>query len=112
MKNTGDALRVADGVIEQRVAAVGANVVEAAYLHVIAAHDDQWRSSRVMESAIVERARNFRLVTGDDPALVEDFFLLLAKYRLVGINARIDEMRSRQLGLLQPLCCVAGHIAS
>src|ERR1700674_2174374 len=112
MKNTGDALRVADGVIEQRIAAVWANVVEAAHLQVIAAHNDQWRSSRVMESAIVERARNFRLMTGDDPALVEDFFLLLAKYRVVRINTRIYEMRSRQLGLLQPLCCVARHIAS
>src|SRR5437667_1986063 len=98
MKNTGDALRIADGIVEQSVAAVWAHVVEAAHLQIIAAHDDQRRSSRVMESAIVERARNFGLVAGDDPALVEYFLLLLVKYRLVGVDARIDEMRSRQLG--------------
>src|SRR5216110_1847982 len=112
MKDTGDALCVADRIVEQRVAAVRANVVEASYGHVLAAHDDQRCSSRVMERAIVERPRNFGLVAGDDPALAEDALLLLAKYRLVGINARIDEMRSRQLGLLHPLCCVARHTAS
>src|ERR1700674_4451456 len=112
MKDTGDALRIADRIVEQRVAAVRANVVEASYLHVLTAYDDQRCSSRVMEGAIVERAGNLGLVARDNPALVEDALLLLAKYRLVGVNARIDEMRSRQLGLLQPFCCVAGHIAS
>src|SRR5918993_3204142 len=109
MKNTGDAFRVADGVIEQRVAPVRTNVVEAANLQVFAAHDDQRRSGGVTERAIVERAGKFRLVTGDDPALAKNLLLFLAKYRFVSIDTRIDKMRLRQLGLLPPLCCTARH---
>ena len=112
VKDAGDALRVADGIVEQRVAAVRADVVEGAHLLVLAAHDDERRSRRVGEGAVVESARKLGLVAADDPALVKDLLLLLAKYRLVGVDARIDEMRLRELRLLHPLCCVAGHVDS
>ena len=112
VKDAGDALRVADRIVEQRVAAVRADVVEGAHLLVLAAHDDERRSCRMREGAIVERAWKLGLVAADDPALVEDLLLLLAKDRLVGVDARIDEMRLRELRLLHPLFCVAGHVDS
>ena len=62
-----------------------------------------------MEGAIVEGIGDFTFVAGDDPNLVEYFFLLLAKQHVVGVDACVDKMRFWELGLLMPLFSGSSH---
>ena len=109
VKNAGDALRVADGIVEQRVAAMRADVVEAAHRHVFAAHDDERRTAGMREQAVVEGGGNLGLVAGDDPRALEELFLFFSKYRLVGVDARVDVVARRELRLGRPFGGILGH---
>ena len=106
------ALRVADGIVEQRVAAVRADVVEAPHLHVLAADDDQRCAARVSESAVVEGVRNLDSWQAMIQHLLKIFSRSSFEELLVGVDPAVDEMRRRKLGLLMPQGCVFRHKAS
>ena len=112
VENAGDALRVADRVIQKRVAAMRADIVETAHLHIFATDHEQLGPARVMESAVIKRVGDLALVAGDDPGLVEYFFLLFAKQIVFGIDARIDEMRFGKVGFFVPLIASSSHCGS
>jgi hypothetical protein len=103
------ALGVARRVVQDRVTAVRADVVEGAYFVVVAAHHDERHAGRVSEEPVVVRCRHLRLVAGEDPGGLEELLLLFFEYRLVRVEARIDVMRFRELRLRFPLGCGLRH---
>ena len=109
MKYAGDPLGVANRLIEKGIAAVRADVVKTAHLHILPAYYDQRRATRMLKCAVIKRIGNLAFVTGDDPDFVENLFLLFAEKRFVGVNARIDKMRLGELRLFVPLLSSFGH---
>src|SRR5438132_532752 len=87
VEDAGHALGVARRVVQDRVVAVRADIVERAHPGVVAAHHDQRDAGRMREQAIVEGLGQLRLVAGNDPRWPEQLLLLLLAVRLVGIEA-------------------------
>ena len=105
------ALGIARRIVEQRVAAVRADVVERAHLVVVAAHGDERHARRVGEQAVVKGCGYLRLVARDDPRAPEELFLLLLEDLGVRIDPRVDVVGRGELGPGLPLLAVLAHDA-
>src|SRR3569623_1945278 len=109
MENTCNALGVSDRIVEERVAAMWADVVEGPHFHVFATDHEELRPARMMESAVIERVRQLRFVAADDPAFIENLFLLFTEDLVIRINPGIYKMSRRKFGLLFPCDFITRH---
>jgi hypothetical protein len=102
VEDASNALGASHRIVEQDVPPVGADVVEAPDLHILASHHDDVLTTRVTESSVVVRVGELRLVTGDDPALVEYLLLLFPEDLFVGIDPGVYKVSGRQSRVLLP----------
>src|SRR3569623_2476002 len=109
MENTCDAFSVSDRIVEERVAAMWADVVEGPHFHVFATDHEELCPTRMMESAVIARVRQLRIVAAEDPAFIENLFQLLTEDLVIRINPGIHKMSRRKFGLLFPCDFIARH---
>ena len=109
MEDARHPLGVPRRIVQDRIAAMRADVIERAHLRIVAANDDQRNPGRMIEKAVVEGRFDFGLVARDDPRRAKELFFFFLEDRVVGVHARIDEVRRRKRRWCVPLRGVLCH---